>query len=109
MLRIATRWMGYALLALAMIVGVFDGARSISISSVTTTPLGTLAFWLFPRHFPMLEPAVSRYLHPALWDPVVVSVLLTPAVIALFVAGGVLLALGQHRKPAAIGGTSART
>jgi hypothetical protein len=103
MLRTAMRWMGYGMLALAMAVGVFDGARSISISSATATPLGTLAFWLFPRHFPMLEPAITRHIHPALWDPVVITLLLVPAVIALFVAGGLLLMLGQHRRPPAIG------
>jgi hypothetical protein len=100
MLRTLTRWVGYLLLAAAMGLGVYDGARSIAGSGLEATPLGTAALWLFPRHFPILEPAVTRHLHPLLWDPVLLNVFLLPAVVVLFVLGGLALYFGQRpRQP----------
>jgi hypothetical protein len=96
MLRALVRWTGYALLALALGLGVLDGARSISTSSFEAMPLGQAALWLFPRHFPILEPAVSRHIHPFLWDPVLLNLFLLPAALVAFVLGGVLLALGRR-------------
>jgi hypothetical protein len=95
MLRTLTRWSGMVLLAAAMIVGVIDGARSISIAALDATPLGAAALWLFPRHFPILEPAVTRHLHPLLWDPVLLNILLLPAAAVFFALGGLLLVLGR--------------
>jgi hypothetical protein len=103
MLRTLIRWMGYGLLAAAMALGVLDGARSISVSSFEATPLGAAALWLLPRHFPLLEPAVTRHLHPVLWDPVLLNLLLLPAAAAAFGLGGLLLALGRPARPSAIG------
>jgi hypothetical protein len=103
MLRNLIRWAGYALLAAAMGLGIYDGARSISVSGLETTPLGGLAFWLFPRAFPILEPAVTRHVHPLLWDPVLLNLFLLPAVVVLFVLGGVLMALGRPARPAPLG------
>jgi hypothetical protein len=95
MLRTFYRWTGYALLAAAMTLGIIDGARSISASMIDATPLGSAALWLFPRHFPILEPAVTRHLHPALWDPVLLNLFLLPAALVLFVAGGFCLFFGR--------------
>jgi hypothetical protein len=98
MLRAFLRWSGYAALAAAMALGVFDGARGISISGLATTPLGDAALWLLPRHYPLLEQASMR-IHPALWDPLLAWVFALPGVIVLFVLGGVLLWLGQRPAP----------
>jgi hypothetical protein len=95
MLRTFARWIGYALLAAAMALGIIDGARSISMSALDATPLGAALFWLFPRHFPILEPAVTRHLHPILWDPVLINLLFLPAVLVLFALGGLLMLLGR--------------
>jgi hypothetical protein len=102
MLRSAIRFTGYAVLAAGMALGVHDGARSISVSGLEVTPLGALALWLLPRHFPILEPAVARHVHPLLWDPVLLTVFLTPAVVALFAVGGLLMAFGRPAAPTAI-------
>ncbi len=104
MLRTLTRWMGYLLLAAAMALGVYDGARSIAGARLEATPLGTVAFWLFPKHFPILEPAVTRHVHPLLWDPVLLNLFLLPAVAVLFVLGGLALHLGRRPPQAAVGG-----
>ncbi|MGL4242147.1 MAG: hypothetical protein ACRCTI_13650 [Beijerinckiaceae bacterium] len=103
MLRNLIRWTGYALLAAAMGLGVYDGARSLSVSGLATTPLGSVAFWLFPKQFPILEPAITRHVHPFLWDPVLLNLFLLPAVLVLFILGGVMLALGREREPEAVG------
>jgi hypothetical protein len=103
MFRNLTRWAGYALLGAAMAMGLVDGVRSISASTLDMTELGALAFRLFPRHFPILEPAITRHVHPFLWDPIVLNLLLLPASLVLFVLGGLLMALGRPKPPAAIG------
>lgn len=102
MLRTLLRLTGYGVLAAAMAVGLYDGARSVSVSGLEVTPLGAAAFWLFPRQFPILEPAVARHLHPLLWDPVLINFLLLPAVLVLFLLGGLLLVAGRPPRPAAI-------
>jgi hypothetical protein len=87
------------LLAAAGFVGlVIDGTRSIANNQVTFTPLGELAFTLFPRSFPLIEPAVTRHVHPFLWDPVLLKFFLLPASVIGFALGALLLWLGQ--KPA---------
>jgi hypothetical protein len=96
MLRTFLRWTGYALLAAAMGLGVYDGARSLSVSGYETTPLGAVAFWLFPKQFPILEPAITRHVHPFLWDPVLLNLFLLPAVVVLFALGGVMMWLGRR-------------
>lgn len=104
MLRSLTRWIGYGLLAAAMLLGVVDGARSISASTLETTPLGTAVVWLFPRQFQGLDAFISRTLHPLLWDPVLLKLLLLPAAGVFFVVGGLCLILGRKPPEAALGG-----
>jgi hypothetical protein len=102
MLRTLARWTGYATLALAMTLGVIDGTRSISVSGLDVTPLGAAALWLFPKQFPLIAPAVSRNLHPFVWDPVLVSAFLVPAAIVFFAVGALLVFLGRQPAEAAI-------
>jgi hypothetical protein len=102
MFRTLIRWVGYVFLAMAMALGVIDGARSISISALDATPLGAAALWLFPKHFPILEPAITRHVHPALWDPVLLNLFLLPAVLVLFVLGGACVLLGRNSPPVSL-------
>lgn len=96
MFRFIVRLLGIGLLVAGVGVGVIDGARSLDQSSVVLTPLGAALFWLFPRQFPIIEPAITRHVHPALWDPVLLNVFLLPAVIVCFALGALLLVLARR-------------
>jgi hypothetical protein len=102
MLRFLARVLGLVLVAASFVGLVIDGTRSIANGAVTFTPLGKLAFALFPQTFPLIEPTVTRNVHPWLWDPVLLNLFLVPAAVAGFVLGILLLWLGQ-RPPEPIG------
>ncbi|HEX2552500.1 MAG TPA: hypothetical protein VHL98_02280 [Microvirga sp.] len=97
MVRFLLRVLGLLLLAAGFVGLVVDATRSIANEAVTLTPLREFAETLFPRSFPTLQPAAAG-IHPALWDPVLVNLLLVPAGVAGVVLGALLLWLGQ--KPA---------
>jgi hypothetical protein len=98
MLRFLARAAGLLLVAAAFVGLVVDGTRSVANSRPSFTPLGDLASTLFPRSFPLLEPAVVGQVHPFLWDPILLNLFLLPASVVGFVIGVLLLWLGQ--KPA---------
>jgi hypothetical protein len=95
MIRFTLRLVGFLLLAVGFVGLVVDGTRSIANGEVTFAPLGQVLFQLFPDSFPMLEPAITRHLHPFLWDPIVLNILLLPASVVGFGLGLLLLWLGQ--------------
>ncbi|MCG6122235.1 MAG: hypothetical protein MEP57_05945 [Microvirga sp.] len=95
MIRFVLRLVGFLLVAAAFVGFVVDGARTIANAELSFTPLGQVLFQLFPESFPMLEPAITRHVHPMLWDPVVLNLLLAPAAVVAFVLGALLLWLGR--------------
>ena len=98
MFRFLARFTGLLLIAAGFVGLVIDGTRSIANGAVSFTPLGEVAFRLFPKSFPLIEPAVTRHVHPLLWDPVLLNVFLLPASVLGFLLGALLLWLG--RRPA---------
>lgn len=97
MIRFLVRVIGLLLVAAGFVGVVVDGTRSIANHEISFAPLGEVLFQLFPRTFPMLEPAITRHISPVLWDPVLLTVLLWPASIVSFVLGAFLLWLSQKR------------
>jgi hypothetical protein len=102
MLRFLARVLGLVLVAAGFVGLVVDATRSVANGTVTFTPLGEFAFAVFPRTFPLIEPAVTRHVHPWLWDPVLLNFFLLPASIVGFLLGAALLWLGQ-KPPEPIG------
>ncbi len=101
MLGFAARTLGYVVLAAAMAVGVVDGARGIADGIARLSTLAAVFEVLFPHAFQAFGAIVGRLIHPALWDPVLTTLLLAPAAPALFAVGlGLLLA--ARRTPGAI-------
>lgn len=98
MLRILARFLGLAALAAAMAAGVYDGARSIADATPKLVSIGEATNRLAPRLLPLLEDAVTRNIHPLLWNPLAMTLLMAPATIALF-ALGVALLLAAAAKP----------
>ncbi|MFN3688448.1 hypothetical protein [Salinarimonas sp.] len=96
MIRFFVRVLGLLLVAAGFVGIVVDGTRSIANHEIAFTPLGQVLFTLFPQSFPMLEPAVTRYVSPVLWDPVLLTILLWPASIVSFVIGALLIWAGQR-------------
>ncbi len=99
MLRFLARVIGLLLVAGGFIVGVIDGTRSIADSSLALTSLGETAARVFGERFQAFGPAVSRDVHPLLWDPVLVHVLMAPTALFAVLFGLVLLWLGRDPEP----------
>lgn len=97
MLRFLSRFLGLLAVAGAFVGLIVDGARTIANAQLDYTPLGQILFQAFPSHFPMLEPAITRHVHPFVWDPLLINLLLAPAALVGFGIGLVLMWLG--RKP----------
>jgi hypothetical protein len=102
MIRFLARTLGLLLLAAGFVGFVVDATRSFANGRVALMPLGELAFTVFPAQFPLIEPAVTRHVHPWLWDPVLLNLFLLPASVVGFVLGAILLWLGQ-KPPEPIG------
>ena len=59
--------------------------------------LGQLWFDLDRSSLNLVQAVVQRYLHPYLWDPIIVTVLLWWAFAVLMVLGALILALSGRR------------
>ena len=79
MIRFFFRFLAVTSLAVAVILAVVDATRSIAASDLVLTPLGTSWFAVSPGTLNLAQAMVQRYVFPALWDPVIVTI--------LFVAG----------------------
>lgn len=98
MLRFLVRLLGTLVVAGGFIAAVVDGARFVANGVLDFTPLGGVLFAAFPRQFPLIEPGVTRHVHPLLWDPVLLSLFTAPAFAVLTVLGLILLWLGRSRR-----------
>ena len=98
MFRFLARSLGLLLIAAGFVGLVVDGTRSIANGALSFTPLGEVAFRLFPKTFPLIEPAVTRHVHKWLWDFVLLNLFLMPASVLGFLLGALLLWLGQKRE-----------
>src|SRR5215469_10891323 len=59
--------------------------------------LGQLWFDLNRASLNLVQAVVQRYIHPFLWDPVIVSILLSWAFAVLMVVGALLIVLFRKR------------
>ncbi len=99
MIRFILRLAGLALLLAGFIAGVLDGVRWIATGTLAFAKLGALAFALFPNSFLLLEPAVTRHIHPFLWDYGLLPLLTSPAFAVLGGLGIALMWLGRKPPP----------
>lgn len=94
MIRFLVRSLGFIIVAGAFVMLVIDATRSIAQSKVTFTLLGETAYTLFGERFLLLQPGIERHVHPLLWDPVVLNLLLLPTAFVGLVIGFALMWLG---------------
>ncbi len=74
---------------------VIDGTRSIAGSEPSLTPFSIL----FASKLPLMREAITRNIHPLLWDPVTTSLLRLPIWLVLAIAGLFLLWIARPRAP----------
>ena len=96
-MRMVLRVFGLFLICLAIAVGAKDLFHWYQKADFTLTDLGSFWYSCHPGSLQLLEPAVTRYLSPLLWDPIAVSVLLYPAT-SVFGLPGLVLVLLTRRK-----------
>ena len=96
-MRKILRAFGLILLCLAIGIVAKDLLQWYQTADFVLTDLGSFWYWCHPSSLQLLEPAVTRYLSPFLWDPIAVSVLLYP-VTSVFGLVGLVLVLLTRKK-----------
>ena len=91
------RFLGWLFIALGLGVFAYDVWVFLNSGAVRLTALGQLWYWVHPGSLNLVQAVVERYIHPFLWDPIIINVLLAPAAV-LFLAIGILFALVFRRK-----------
>lgn len=98
MIRFFIRFLAVVSLAVAVILAVIDATRSIAAADLVLTPLGSSWFAASPATLNLAQAVVQRYVFPALWDPVVVSILNLPGFAVFLVLALLFHMIG--RRPA---------
>jgi len=87
----------WSLLAAAVFL-INDGTKSLASGTWVATRLGEHWYNLHPASLNASQAGVERYVHPILWDPVIVSILQTPSWIIFGVLGVLLYWIGRRRR-----------
>lgn len=98
MLAFLVRGLGVLIFAASFIALIADGIRSLASDALVLTPLGQTWFQLMPGSLNLLQAVVQRYLHPYIWDPIIVTVLLWPTFAVGGVLGILLMLAGRRRR-----------
>lgn len=85
-------------LALAVITAVLDVTRTIADSAVVITPLGKEWYQFSPSGLNNAQALVQRHIHPLLWDPIIINILLLPSWMVFAVFAALLLWCGKVRQ-----------
>jgi hypothetical protein len=99
MIRFLFRLIGLMLIALAFILFVYDGTRSIAGNKIFITQVGDVWSNVHQNSLLLLQPAIERHVAVWLWDPVALTVLTAPSWLALAIIGALLILLGRKKKP----------
>ncbi len=93
---LAGRWLfriGIALLALALTALLFELMTALNQGSYRVIAAGELWFRLHPYSLNLSQAVIQRYVHPGLWDPIIVGLLQWPFWSLLGAPGAVLAIL----------------
>ncbi|MFC4271394.1 hypothetical protein GQF03_18490 [Sneathiella chungangensis] len=101
------RLISWALIGAAFVVLGHDLLQYLNSETWHSILAGELWFRLNPEGLNLVQAVIQRYVWPALWDPVIVTLLLWPAWLVFLVPGIVLLLLFRKRRKAERRGYSA--
>ena len=94
---IVGRVIGWIVLLAGAAVLVRDGLVWIDTKHWAPIALGQLWYQLNRSSLNLVQAVVQRYIHPFLWDPIIVSLLLSSAFAVLMILGVLLLVLFRRR------------
>ncbi|HJQ59877.1 MAG TPA: hypothetical protein VJ890_23420 [Vineibacter sp.] len=88
------RALGWMLLIVTAVVGVYEVADYVDSGDRALSALGELWFKLHAPSLNLTQAIVQRYIHESLWDSAIRPVLLQPALLAFGAAALFCLAVG---------------
>ena len=97
MIRLLLRSLAMLALAVAVILAVLDGARSVAASTLVLTPLGTSWYSLSPDTLNGLQAGIQRYVHPSIWDPGAIWLLNQPGSLVMGALAAILYLVAGRR------------
>lgn len=97
-MRTGFRVIGWILTGLAAALLARDLFVLVQTGRWAPIDTGALWWWLHPTSLQLAEPAIARHVHPVLWDPVMLTILLSPACLVLGVPGVLLLLVTGRRR-----------
>ena len=86
-MRRCLRLFGQGLVFSGIFLGLWDVVCWLLFGSFSIPDIGSLWYRLDAESLLLLEPAVSRYAHPYLWDPIILEILIAPTGLVLFLFG----------------------
>ena len=98
---IVGRVIGWIILLFGSAVLVRDVLVWIDTKHWAPIALGQLWYQLNRSSLNLIQAVIQRYIHPFLWDPIIVSVLLSWAFAVLMILGALLLVLFRRRSSVA--------
>jgi hypothetical protein len=94
------RLIGWIIFLAGLAVLVRDALVWLDTKRWAPIALGQLWYDLNRSSLNLVQAVVQRYLHPYLWDPIIVTILLCWAFAVLMVLGLLILALSGRRRQA---------
>lgn len=95
-MRAILRVLGYILATAAAVILARDLVTMVELREFQLAEFGQVWFELHRDSLQVAQPAVQRYLHPVIWDPIILTVLLWPAGLVIGVPGLALIALSKR-------------
>ena len=86
-MRRCLRLFGQGLVFSGIFLGLWDVVCWLLFDSFSIPDIGSLWYRFHAESLLLLEPAVSRYAHPYLWDPIILEILIAPTGLVLFLFG----------------------
>lgn len=95
------RWLssitGWLFLLIAITIGVLDVNSWIMSEKFVLSDIGSIWYSIHPTSLQVIEPIVSRYIHPGIWNSFIMTILLWPAMLAFGLIGLVLVLFSRHK------------
>jgi hypothetical protein len=92
------RFFGWLITAVALMTAGAEILASLEAGAYQGLAIGYLWFKIDTGSLNLSQAVVQRYIHPSLWDPVIVTILQWPAWITLGVLGPTLALIFRKRR-----------